>query len=140
MILRVGPTLDLQTCLGLRRLVFVDEQGVPENEEIDANDATALHLLAVDSGVPVGTARIVVAQSIGKIGRVCVLKSHRGTGLGKALMREALRQLQEINGVTKAVLGAQTHAIKFYETLGFAVFGEEYMDAGIPHYDMDRPL
>jgi ElaA protein len=73
---------------------------------------------------------------VGKIGRVCVLKAARGTGLGAALMRAAVAQFRSLPGITKVKLGAQTHALGFYERLGFVAEGPEYMDAGIPHRDM----
>jgi ElaA protein len=136
----IAKTCDLETCLLLRRKVFIDEQNVPEDEEIDAYDETAIHLLAFEGDTPVGTARIVVQGSVGKIGRVCVLKEHRDTGLGSDLINAALDQMRGLPDVTIARLGAQTHALGFYERLGFAAFGDEYMDAGIPHFDMERAL
>ncbi len=136
----IAKTCDLETCLLLRRKVFIDEQNVPEDEEIDAYDETAIHLLAFEGDTPVGTARIVVQGEVGKIGRVCVLKEYRGTGLGADLINAALEQMRDLPDVTIARLGAQTHALGFYERLGFAAFGDEYMDAGIPHFDMERAL
>ncbi len=136
----IAKTCDLETCLLLRRKVFIDEQNVPEDEEIDAYDETAIHLLAFEGDTPVGTARIVVQGEVGKIGRVCVLKEYRGTGLGADLINAALEQMRDLPDVTIARLGAQTHALGFYERLGFAAFGDEYLDAGIPHFDMERAL
>ncbi len=135
MTLLIQPTRDIATCRALRRIVFIEEQGVPEADEIDDKDDTAIHLLATDNGTPVGSARLLIAGDTGKIGRVCVLHSHRGTGLGAALIRAAITELRA-HGLTTAKLGAQTHAIGFYERLGFAATGPEYMDAGIPHRDM----
>ena len=129
---------DLTTCRALRRTVFIEEQGVSEADEIDNLDGECLHLLALDGAVPVGSARIRIKNDVAKIGRVCVLKSHRGTGLGKALI---LRALEVSKGAAKtAKLGAQLHAIGFYEALGFAAFGPVYDDAGIDHRDMVRDL
>ncbi len=136
----IGPTDDLATCLELRRIVFIDEQGVSEADELDEYDATAIHLLALDGEAPVGTARIVTKGNIGKIGRVCVLKSHRGTGLGAALIRAALDILAADSAIVKARLGAQVHALDFYRKLGFAEYGPVYDDAGIPHMDMERAV
>ena len=131
-------TDDLDTCLALRRVVFIEEQNVPEPDEIDGLDPDCLHLLAVDGATPVGTARILIEGDMAKIGRVCVLKSHRGTGLGAALIRAALGAAQ--GQATQAKLGAQIHALGFYEKLGFTATGPVYDDAGIPHRDMVRPL
>ncbi len=135
MTLLIQPTRDIATCRHLRRVVFIDEQGVSEADEVDDKDDDAIHLLAAQDGTPVGSARLLISGTVGKIGRVCVLKSHRGTGLGAALIRAAVAELRA-RGLTTAKLGAQTHAIGFYERLGFAVSGPEYMDAGIPHRDM----
>ena len=134
----IAETSDLKTCFALRRVVFIDEQGVPESEEIDDLDPLSLHLLATDGDTPVGTARIYIADDIAKIGRVCVLQSHRGTGLGPALIRKAL----EVSGdkAKTAKLGAQLHALGFYEALGFTAIGPIYDDAGIDHRDMVLPL
>ncbi|MBD1205350.1 MAG: GNAT family N-acetyltransferase [Rhodobacteraceae bacterium] len=135
MTVQITTTRDIATCRHIRRVVFIEEQGVPEADEIDDKDDTALHLLATEDGTPVGSARLLLLGDIGKIGRVCVLKSHRGTGLGAALIRAALTELRT-QGMTTAKLGSQTHAIGFYERLGFTPTGPEYMDAGIPHRDM----
>lgn len=134
----IARTDDLDACLAIRMAVFVREQNVPEELERDEHDATAIHLLAWAGGRPVGTARIMVDGATGKIGRVAVLREARGTGLGAALIRAALEELRRIPGVTTAKLGAQTHALGFYEKLGFTAFGPEYDDAGIPHRDMKR--
>ena len=136
----IAKTCDLETCLMLRRVVFIEEQNVPEAEEVDEYDTTAIHLLGFEGDTPAGTARIVLHGATGKIGRVCVLKPYRGAGLGADLIKAALAELREMPEITTARLGAQTHALGFYEALGFSVFGPEYMDAGIPHFDMERAL
>ncbi len=140
MSLSIVLTDDLETCLALRRVVFMEEQGVSEAEEIDGRDPDALHLLASVNGKPVGTARILLHGNTGKIGRVCVLAEQRGKGLGAALIRACLDVLRDQEGVSRAMLGAQTQALGFYERLGFAAFGPIYDDAGIPHRDMDRRI
>lgn len=139
MTIQITPTRDIATCRQLRRVVFIEEQGVPEADEIDDKDDAAIHLLATENGTPVGSARLLIMGDTGKIGRVCVLKSHRGTGLGAALIRAAITELR-IHGLTRAKLGSQTHAIGFYARLGFTATGPEYIDAGIPHRDMILPL
>ncbi|THD85888.1 GNAT family N-acetyltransferase [Aliigemmobacter aestuarii] len=132
----IAPTRDIAACRHLRRVVFIEEQGVSEADEVDDKDDQAIHLLATIGGRPVGSARILLMGDTGKIGRVCVLKEARGTGLGAALIRAAVAELRGQPGVSRAKLGAQTHAIGFYEKLGFTAFGPEYDDAGIPHRDM----
>lgn len=140
MTLSIALTEDIATCHALRRAVFIEEQGVCVSEEVDGRDTDALHLLARKDGQAVGCARMIIAGGVGKIGRVCVLAQLRGQGIGIALIEAALDCLRQMDGVTQARLGAQTHAIGFYERLGFVATGPEYQDAGIAHRDMLRPL
>ena len=136
MTLDIAETQDIAACRALRFNVFVGEQNVPPEEEIDDLDDEAIHMLARRDGVPVGSARMLVLADTGKIGRVCVLASERGHGTGGALMRACLDRLRAEPGVARAKLSSQTHAIPFYERLGFTAYGPEYDDAGIPHRDM----
>lgn len=136
----IARTTDIATCRALRRRVFIEEQGVSEADEIDELDGEAVHLLAVVAGRPVGTARLLTAEDTGKIGRVCVLPAARGAGLGAALIRAAVAEFAAMPGLTRAKLGAQVHALGFYERLGFTAVGPVYMDAGIEHRDMVLPL
>lgn len=138
--MKIETTTDIARCHALRRTVFIEEQGVPEAEELDDQDDRAIHLLAWQDGRAVGSARILLDGDTGKIGRVCVLPEARGRGLGAALIRAALDVLRVQPGIGRAKLGSQTHAIGFYEKLGFAAFGPVYDDAGIPHRDMIRDL
>lgn len=134
MIRRATPA-ELPAILEIRRIVFIEGQNVPEQRERDGHDADARHYIAYDNNTPIGTARVLIEGSTGKIGRVAVLEEHRGKGTGKALIRGILDDLRQSN-LAAAKLGAQTHAIGFYEQLGFAAEGPEFMDAGIPHRTM----
>lgn len=136
MTILIAATDDIDTCRALRRAVFIEEQGVSEADEIDDLDDVAIHLLATVDGQPMGSARLLIKGDTGKVGRVCVLPAARGTGLGAALMREAVDHFRTMPGIRGVMLGAQTHALGFYERLGFVAEGPEYMDAGIPHRDM----
>lgn len=141
MTLSVGPTDDIAACAALRRAVFIEEQGVPEEVEQDGRDNAAHHLLAKIEGRPVGCARILAEGAVGKIGRVCVLPAHRGQGIGVALVAACLERMRELPGVRRAELGAQTHATGLYERLGFIAYGQEFSDAGgQPHRMMGRDL
>jgi len=131
---------DVKTCLNIRRIVFIDEQGVPVDEEVDGDDSHCTHILARIEDKPVGAARFQYVGEKVKIQRVCVLKEARGTGLGAAIILKILEVVTRDGKVSKAVLGAQTHALAFYEKLGFEAFGDEYMDAGIAHRDMEIAL
>lgn len=135
----IAVTDDIATCRALRRVVFIKEQGVSEADEIDDLDPVATHLLATADGRPVGSARIVPLDGVGKVGRVCVLAEARGTGLGAALMRAAVAECRRM-GLKKVKLGAQVHALGFYERLGFTAVGAVFDDAGIPHREMVLPL
>lgn len=137
--MRVEVTEDLAACLAIRRAVFIEEQAVPEELEVDGLDGEATHLLATLDGRPVGTARLLAKGGTGKIGRVAVLREARGRGIGAALIRRAVEELRA-RGLARAKLGSQVHAIPFYEGLGFVAEGPVYDDAGIPHRDMALPL
>lgn len=137
--MKITVTDDFAACAAIRRRVFIEEQNVPEELELDDLDATAVHLLATRDGRPIGTVRLLIDGDIAKIGRVAMLAEERGTGAGAALMRAALDELRA-RGVRTAKLGAQTYAIGFYEKLGFTAHGPEYDDAGIPHRDMSLRL
>ena len=132
--LTIQETRDIALCRRLRREVFIEEQGVPEAEELDDKDEVAIHLLALDEA-PLGSARLLILGETGKIGRVCVVKAARGRGIGAALIRAAVERFRAM-GLTQAKLGAQIHALGFYEALGFEATGPVYDDAGIPHRDM----
>lgn len=126
-----------QACFDIRRAVFIDEQQIPEAEEWDADDATCLHYLA---GQNAGTARLIAKGDTAKIGRVAVVKAHRGTGLGVQIMT-AVMQDAKARGFAQAVLESQTYAIPFYARLGFVAEGPEYDDgSGIMHKLMRAPL
>jgi len=116
----------------IRRVVFIDEQQVPQEEEWDGLDSACLHFLATLQGEPVGTARLLPD---GHIGRVAVLSRARGKGIGYQLMQAAIHAARDA-GHTQAVLSAQLHALAFYERLGFVAHGDVFMDAGIPHREM----
>lgn len=120
----------------IRRVVFIDEQQVPQEEEWDGRDGECLHFLATLNGEPVGTARLLPD---GHIGRVAVLSSARGAGIGYRLMEAAIAAAREA-GHRHAALSAQLHALAFYERLGFVAHGEVFMDAGIPHREMTLVL
>ena len=139
MTLSVALTQDLSACWALRRTVFIEEQAVPEELEVDGLDDEALHLLAMLDGRPVGTARMLLKGDTGKIGRVAVLRELRGQGIGAALIRAAVEELRG-RGLSRAKLGSQVHALHFYEGLGFVAEGPAYDDAGIPHREMTRAL
>jgi|TARA_B110000093_G_scaffold19865_1_gene18068 predicted GNAT family N-acyltransferase len=120
----------------IRYEVFVDEQNVPEELEIDGFDGEAKHVLTFVDGLPIGTGRIL---SDGHIGRVAVLKNYRGLGIGKSIMKELIKCAQDLS-LEKVWLSSQWHAHSFYLDLGFVCVGEIYKEAGIDHIKMFRTL
>lgn len=136
MTITIGVTSDIAACRALRRIVFIEEQGVAEADEVDDLDDQAIHILATQDARPIGSARLLTMGNVGKVGRVCVLRDARGTGLGAALMQAAVAQFRAMPGITKVKLGAQLQALSFYERLGFTSYGPVFLDAGIEHRDM----
>ena len=120
----------------IRRRVFIEEQQVPQEEEWDGRDDLCLHFLAQRGDTALGTARLLPD---GHIGRVAVLQEARGMGVGVALMQAAIAAAQH-QGHPAVELTAQTHALAFYERLGFTAFGDIFLDAGIPHRRMRLAL
>lgn len=119
--------------LSIRRKVFIEEQGIPEAMELDEEDASALHLLALDEkDKPIGTARLAMD---GRIGRVAVLAHWRKSGVGSSLMKPLIREAG-VRGMESVYLHAQTTSLTFYEKLGFCPVGIEFEEAGIPHFEM----
>ena len=117
----------------VRRSVFIEEQHVPEELELDELDPLCHHVLVTDvDNKPVATGRI---DSDGRIGRMAVLKEYRGQGIGSALL-VALLDYAGQKQYAGVHLHAQLTAIPFYEKHGFMANGEKFMDAGIPHRNM----
>lgn len=137
-IVRKTETLrDYAACVVIRYRVFVLSQNVPEDLEIDGNEDTSVHYLALDGDAPVGTARYrIVGGDIGKIERMAVLPEHQRRGVGTALVRRLVDDLKALGTIVTIKAGAQTHALPFYQRLGFDAAGPEYLDAGILHRDV----
>lgn len=128
---------DMLSCLNLRRTVFIEEQNVPENEEVDGDDPDCDHILLTVSDIPVGAARLKYYNDFIKVQRVCVLKNYRGQGIGSKIINFIIRHVEKNDIRSSVRLGSQIHALEFYKRLGFIEFGEEYLDAGIVHKDME---
>ncbi|MFF7439722.1 GNAT family N-acetyltransferase [Streptomyces sp. NPDC008122] len=140
---------DRDACFAVRREVFVEEQGVPQAIEYDTYDETAVHVLAVRAdGLPLGTGRLLHGAdavgktgdaSVGSLGRLAVSKAARGLGVGAALVR-AIEDAARERGLDAVDLHAQTHALGFYERLGYEAYGPEFPDADMPHRAMRKAL
>jgi len=126
-----------ETLLSIRFEVFVNEQGVPPELEEDAHDPLAFHLLARNpAGIPAATGRLLPD---GRIGRMAVIKSLRGQGLGSALLARLIERARQ-NGLKSVFLDAQCSAEPFYVKHGFIAEGEIFEDAGIPHRRMRKTI
>ena len=132
---KVSTNKELEQALRIRIRVFVREQGVPAEIELDDDDKRALHLLAFLEGRAVGTARIVMRGGQAKIGRMAVLKSHRRKNVGKKLLIRAITTAKK-QGARKIYLHAQVAVIGFYESAGFRCVGPVFDEAGIAHRKM----
>lgn len=119
----------------LRHDVFVVEQGVPVEEEIDKYDPTATHFVAIYEGEVVGTLRVIFMPEHAKIGRVAVRHERRGLGIARHMMTATMEYCRA-TGVERFFLTAQIDKLGLYEKLGFVAFGQQFLDAGIPHLAM----
>ena len=129
---------EVDAALALRYDVFCIEQGVSLEDERDGRDDEALHLVAVDGGV-VATCRLLAEGPEVKLGRMAVAPSHRGRRLAAALLVEADVRAREL-GARRIVLAAQLSAQAVYERAGYAPYGDVFLDAGIEHVMMGKPL
>jgi predicted GNAT family N-acyltransferase len=120
----------------IRFRVFVEEQGVPREIELDELDPRCVHALAFDGERAVGTGRLLPDAHIG---RMAVLEGWRGRGVG-GLILESLAAKARERGDRRVFLSAQVHAIEFYARHGFRAVGEIYEEAGIPHRAMEREV
>jgi len=135
---RIVAWSDARAAAGaIREAVFVAEQGVPAEIELDEWDERSEHALACeDGGRVVGTGRLLPD---GHIGRMAVLRERRGRGVGAAVLAALIDRARE-RGMRRVVLNAQSRAVPFYARFGFAVSGDEFIEAGIPHVEMARKL
>ncbi len=133
--IRIAAEKDMAAIYALRVEVFVDEQGVPREIELDAEDSAATHYLAEADGVAVGCGRVLWNGKSAHIGRLAVKRSFRGRGIGAAVCRYILADCRK-RGSESIWLNAQLHAVGFYKTLGFCPEGDIFLEAGIEHVKM----
>jgi predicted GNAT family N-acyltransferase len=130
---------EVRAALALRHEVFVVEQRVPLEEEVDRHDETALHLGGVDRDCVVATCRLVAEGRTVKLGRMAVATAARRRGLASALLAEAETRARAL-GAARIALAAQTGALALYERAGYTAYGERFLDAGIEHLMMEKRL
>ncbi|WP_096190690.1 GNAT family N-acetyltransferase [Evansella halocellulosilytica] len=123
----------------VRKTVFIEEQNVPEEIEVDQYEDESIHFVAYEKGSPVGAGRLRILGSYGKVERICVLKSVRSHGVGEKLM-SYLEQVAKEEHITELRLNAQIRAERFYKRLGYDTYSDQFFDAGIPHVSMKKIL
>jgi predicted GNAT family N-acyltransferase len=138
---RINNEEEMNIAYQIRREVFIEEQGVPEELEMDELDKEAIHVLAYVDGAPAGCGRMLLNGTEAKIGRIAVRKSMRGTGIGTGMCK-LLIAIAEESGIRAVYVNAQLTAEGFYTRLGFnrEAGGNTFLEAGIEHVRMVRSL
>lgn len=129
----------MRAAQAIRRRVFIEEQHVPEEIEMDSDDAQAFHALAILDGKPVGCGRYVAHGDYVKIGRMAVLQELRAQGIGRRILEFLMSTARE-RGYRRAILHAQLSAEGFYLKNRYTPVGDVFEEAGIPHRKMERAL
>jgi predicted GNAT family N-acyltransferase len=135
----VQDSQQYEDALGVRLAVFVVEQQIPRDEEIDEYEDSAVHCAGYADGKPVAAGRLVIMDGYGKIGRMAVLKEHRGEGIGARVL-EALEREGAARGLREFRLSAQLTARGFYDRTGYHAVGDVYDEVGIPHIEMRKHI
>ncbi len=131
---------DFQAILEIRRLVFRDEQGLAQNSLVDADDVASIHAMAIEGEAVVAVGRLTpptAHRPEAAIAWVATRREARGRGYGKLVMQALLKTADE-RGLAAVALTAQTHAIGFYEALGFSAYGKRFDLGGVEHQQMER--
>ncbi|MFD2639917.1 GNAT family N-acetyltransferase [Piscibacillus salipiscarius] len=129
----------LEDAYQVRSEVFIKEQNVPPEIEVDEHESEAVHFVGYLDEKPVAASRLRLLDDYGKFERICVLKELRGKHYGQQIIQEMEDYLVS-QKVKKAKLNAQTHAEEFYKRIGYETISDEFMDAGIPHVTMIKEL
>ena len=136
----VESEAELEAAIGVRFRVFVSEQNVPAEEELDEEDAGATHVIALHQGSTVGTGRLLSRDAATAIiGRMAVDQSWRRQGVG-GLILEFLEQEARTQGMRRSVLHAQDYVKSFYAAHGYLEYGDTFMEVNIPHIEMRKDL
>jgi predicted GNAT family N-acyltransferase len=136
---RVETEEDMEAAVGIRFRVFVNEQSVPPEIELDEYDVVATHAIALLDGQAIGTGRMILTEGSARIGRMAVDIAHRRRGVGGLILR-FLEDEAKIQGATEIVLHAQDYVKAFYAAHGYTEHGGTFMEAGILHVEMRKGL
>lgn len=139
-VIRIETQEDLEFAFNIRKEVFVHEQNVPEEDELDKYESIAYHYLALWKDKPVGTARWRITNNGYKLERFAVLKDYRKNGIGKALMEQMMQDIQNHPASSKknCYLHSQIPVVPFYQAFGFQKKGDQFDECGIMHFKMVR--
>jgi predicted GNAT family N-acyltransferase len=135
---KVTTDNELQEAFRIRKEVFVEEQKVPEQLELDEHESEADHILVLQNGKPIGTGRVRLLGTTAKLERICVLREYRQHGVGRLIV-QALESIAAGKGATNAKLSGQLYAERFYTSLGYEKASDVFLDAGIEHILMVKP-
>lgn len=130
---------DREDAFSIRKIVFVEEQKVTIEEEMDAYDDDAIHFIGYQRNIPIAASRLRFIKDSAKLERICVLKDYRHNSYGTELI-QAMEAVALTKGYITVSLNAQTRAKDFYQRLGYKVISEEFLDARIPHVTMTKQL
>ena len=131
---------DQSDCFAIRTEVFVEEQGVPKEEELDGLDRTSMHALARINSIPVATGRLItIDNKNAKIGRMAVKLQYRRIGIA-SLVLDFLEEKAREKGIQNITLEAQEYVKRFYSDRGYSERGKVFLDVGIPHVKMAKEL
>lgn len=136
---RVDDAQELAAALALRHRVFCEEQGVPEREELDGRDDDGVHLVAVEDGEVLGTCRLLLTGSTAQFSRLAIAPEARLRRLASALLQAAEGEARTA-GAKRMILHAQTYALPLYSSNGWETRGRRFVEAGIEHVAMEKPL
>jgi predicted GNAT family N-acyltransferase len=135
----INPGEDYSEAMKIRYKVFVEEQGVPYENEIDEYDKSAYHIILSDREEPIACGRIYFKDNAAKLGRVAVLAEHRRKGCAIKICDELIN-IAASHDIKNIILHSQTYAVPLYEKLGFTCVGDEFLEEDIPHYKMALAL
>lgn len=121
----------------IRTIVFVNEQGVSMDEEIDEFDQDAIHFVGYSKDKPIAASRLRYLKNYGKLERICIIQEERGKSYGTQMIKKMEDTVLK-EGYSQTILNAQTLAVPFYEQQGYHVISDEFLDAGIPHVTMKK--
>ncbi|RPF52131.1 GNAT family N-acetyltransferase [Aquisalibacillus elongatus] len=138
-VFEVKTNQQLEDAYQVRKIVFIEEQDVPPEIEVDEHEDSAIHFVGYKDEKPIAASRMRLVDDYGKLERICVLKEERGKHYGVEIIQE-MEQYLKVHKVKKSKLNAQTHAEDFYKKIGYKTVSDEFMDAGIPHVTMVKEL